>query len=105
MDISSWWSEWGILGIAAGILALLLFIAHLAQRVGSRDDRDGYTFLDNKDIPSWVKHKADGIHHRYGGTSSSFLDKYWTLTGSYFRYRVYWLGQGGSTLAVSRKKK
>lgn len=55
-----------------------------------------------KEYPSWVHNEINNISRRYSG--SSILDKAFYLKGNHFEYRIEFLGQGGSTLAIQRRK-
>lgn len=57
------------------------------------------------DIPKWVLDEERRISRKYGGTSSSLLDKHFFLKGRHFEYRLTYAGQGGSIVYIHRRKR
>ena len=55
--------------------------------------------------PRWVNNEIGNIYHKYGGTSSSLVDKAFYLKGNHFEYRIAFLGQGGYIVHVDRRKR
>jgi len=54
-------------------------------------------------IPEWINNAVKQIYERYGGSSSSFLNKYWILKGKHYIYKIYFEGQGGSLTRIVKK--
>ena len=57
------------------------------------------------DIPRWVLTEEKQIERKYGGTSSSLLDKFFYLKGRHFKYRISYSGQGGPIVDIERRKR
>jgi hypothetical protein len=57
------------------------------------------------DIPQWVLSAEKQIERKYGGTSSSLVDKFFYLKGHHYRYRISYSGQGGSIVEIERRKR
>lgn len=56
-------------------------------------------------IPHWVLSASERIHQKHGGSSSSFLDKYFILKGNHFEYKLTYEGQGGIICYVERRRR
>ena len=56
-------------------------------------------------IPKWVLDAERKISQKYGGTSSSLLDKMFYLKGKHFRYRLSYSGQGGCIVTIERRER
>jgi hypothetical protein len=59
----------------------------------------------DKNVPRWVDRECQRIWKRAGGSSSSYLDKYWVIEGHHYVYKVEFSGQGGTFRTVCRKKR
>ena len=57
------------------------------------------------DIPNWVLSEEKRIKRKYGGTSSSLIDKAFYLKGHHFEYRITYSGQGGAIVEIERRKR
>jgi len=57
------------------------------------------------DIPRWVLSAERQIYRKYGGTSSSLLNKFFYIKGRHFEYRISYAGQGGPIVEVERRKR
>ncbi|MDD4876958.1 MAG: hypothetical protein PHQ86_07530 [Dehalococcoidales bacterium] len=56
-------------------------------------------------VPRWVEIEVKRIRKCYGGTSSSFLDKYWIVKGHHYIYKIQFLGQGGYLTSILKKRR
>jgi len=56
-------------------------------------------------IPHWVVSALERIYQKHGGSSSSFLDKYFILKGHHFEYKLTYEGQGGMNCYVERRRR
>jgi len=57
------------------------------------------------DVPRWVLDAEREIHRKYGGTSSSLLNKFFYIKGRHFEYRISYAGQGGPIVEIERRKR
>ena len=65
--------------------------------------RESFGKGDLSRVPPWVQKAIVEIRQKYGGTSSSLVEQYFTLKGKNYRYRVIFDGQGGTDMAVWRR--
>ena len=62
-------------------------------------------WIDTKGkVPHWVKVEVAKIKKKYEGSSSSLVNKYWTIYGKHYKYKVEFVGQGGYTPVIERKR-
>jgi len=55
-------------------------------------------------VPKWVANYVTQLYKRYGGSSSSFVDKYWILKGKRFAYKISFEDQGRFTRIFKKKR-
>jgi hypothetical protein len=75
------------------------------QLVGLRKRPNTDEWVDTKGkVPQWVKVEISKIKKKYGGASSALANKYWTIQGKHYKYRLEFCGQNGSTAVILKKR-
>ena len=93
-----------ILVVVLCIIGLLLYAnRHHYSRHKGNNNSTGWENCGK--VPPWVSREIVRIRKRYGGTSSSLLDKYWIIKGHHYVYKISFGGQGGPITYVSRRKR
>jgi hypothetical protein len=79
--------------------------AKIFRFIGLIKHPDSDEWVDTKGkVPRWVKVEIAQIRKRYGGTNSSLANKYWTIHGKHYKYRFEFVGQGGATAVIHKKR-
>jgi hypothetical protein len=77
-------------------------IGWIAQLIFKRKWRSGeWESISNP--PEWVSNKIKLIGKKHRGGSSWAVGKAWYLKGRTHRYRITFVGQGGTLMCVARK--
>jgi hypothetical protein len=79
--------------------------SRIFQFVGLRKHPNSDEWVDTKGkVPQWVKVEITKIKKKYGGTSWALANKYWTIQGKHYKYRLEFSGQGRSTAVILKKR-
>jgi hypothetical protein len=80
------------------------WFSRLLRLFRKRLQKRRWEYIDRK-IPKWVVRAEKRIRKKYGGTSSSLINKAFYLKGRTYRYRITFAGQGGYIAIIARKKR